>query len=244
MVDAGAARGASGAVEKSYLILGALPAQGWIGAAEVARRTGLPRSTVHRILGLLADLRLADRHLNGYRLGERMRDLAVQASGIRPSALRDRLLPYLLDLYRVTNHAVLLGVPGDGGVLCLERLHGHHGVHLPITVGSVTPPGSTAMGRVLLAFADGSLMAGPDGLRQDLGRVRRTGIAVEVGGCRPGVTSLAVPVWGPGRRVAAAISVAGPAGGLDVSAVSGVLRRVGHAASQAVARWPEARAAG
>src|SRR5947209_16205774 len=82
-------------LEKAYFVLGALPADGnWIGLSEVARITGLPKSTVHRLLGMLTNLRLADRHGSGYRLGPRMMSLVQHASGGYASALRDFLLPH------------------------------------------------------------------------------------------------------------------------------------------------------
>lgn len=230
-----------GAVEKSYLVLDTLPANGGvIRLAEVARRAGLPKSTAHRILNLLTSLRLADKQDNGYRLGTRIIDLADQASRHRPWELRDRLLPHLLDLFASTGHAVHLGVPHPRGVLCLERLHGHQTVLLPFRIGQVLPAHYTALGRVLLAF-DGDAPASDDaGLLIELDRVRRTGISVDQGGFRPLVTCVAAPVRGPNGRVAAAIMVAGPAQRLRIPKVTAALRQIADTASRGLALVREA----
>ncbi len=223
-------------VEKSYLVLGALPVDGdWIGASEVARNTGLPKSTVHRLLGVLADLRLADRQAAGYRLGPRMLNLARQASGGRALALRDLLLPHLLDLFQATGLAVHLGVEHEHGVLCLEHLHGHRGLPLPIRTGSVLPRHTTAMGKVLAAHSDETGDELPARLRAELARIRRDGIAVNLGGPARNVTSLAIPVWDSARTVAAVIAVAGPSHTVDVQAASRQLRRAAHAAARELA---------
>ncbi|GAA2594823.1 IclR family transcriptional regulator [Dactylosporangium fulvum] len=222
-------------VERSYLVLGNLPADGGsIGVSEVARRTGLPKSTAYRILTLLTGLRLADRCDNGYRLGHRIIELAGQSGRPRASVLRDRLLPHLLDLFTLTGHAVYLGVPYDAGVLCLEDLHGHQAVPLPVRLGRITPAHRTAMGRVLLAF-DADVPAGADApgdLDTDLDRLRAGGIAVDTGTFRAGIDCVAAPVWAPGRRIAAAIMVAGPAGRVDIALVSRQVRQAAAGASR------------
>ncbi|MEV1023669.1 IclR family transcriptional regulator [Streptomyces sp. NPDC050264] len=241
-----------GAVEKSFLVLDHLPGDGnWIGVSEIARRTGLPKTTVHRILGLLTGLGLADHPAGGYRLGRRIVDLVAQTPCVRTLALRDQLLPYLLDLYRLTDEAVHLGVLREQGVLCLERLHGHRSAPLPLRIGSILPPHATALGKALLAFTDESLAGrgldgdlphitsrtlatGPD-LQDDLDRVRERGVALDRGEFRQGVVCVAVPVWGRGRALAGAVSVCGPAFRVDVERTARELRQVAYEASRTLA---------
>ncbi|HXR71093.1 IclR family transcriptional regulator [Actinocrinis sp.] len=227
-------------LEKAYFVLGALPADGnWISLSEVARITGLPKSTVHRLLGMLTNLRLADRHGSGYRLGPRMMSLVQHASGGYASALRDFLLPHLLDLFQSTGHAVHLCVEHMHGALCLEHLHGHSGTRLRLKSGSVLPKYSTAMGKMLAAHSDcaeGDELSAD--LQAELERIRREGIAVDLGGLGRGLTCVATPIWGPARTVVAVFAVTGPVHGLDVPAVSRQLRRTAHCAGRDLARSP------
>ncbi|WP_165485539.1 IclR family transcriptional regulator [Protofrankia symbiont of Coriaria ruscifolia] len=227
-------------LEKAYFVLGALPADGaWIGLSEVARITGLPKSTVHRLLGTLTNLRLADRHGAGYRLGPRMMSLVKHASGGYASALRDFLLPHLLDLFQSTGHSVHLCVEHMHGALCLEHLHGHTGVRLRVKSGSVLPKHTTAIGRVLTAHSD--FVADDDltaELSGELKRIRREGIAIDVNGLCRGTTCVAAPIWSPARTVMAVFAVTGPVHGLDVPAVSHQLRRAAHSAARDLARSP------
>ncbi|MFE6974947.1 IclR family transcriptional regulator [Streptomyces sp. NPDC057682] len=256
---AGERRTPPGAVEKSLLILDILPGDGnAIGVSEVARRIGLPKTTVHRILGLLTELGLAEHRPAGYGLGRRIIDLVRETPCMRTTQLRDRLLPYLCDLYRLTDEAVHLGVLRDQGVLCLERLHGVRSAALPVRVGSILPAHGTAMGKVLLAFADDVLreewlttrltahtartLTGGAALQRELELVRSRGFAVDRGEFRPQVMCLAAPVWGRGRTLAAAVSVSGPAHRLDPAETTRQLRHVAHAASRALASAPDGHA--
>ncbi|WP_165485537.1 IclR family transcriptional regulator domain-containing protein [Protofrankia symbiont of Coriaria ruscifolia] len=146
-----------GAVAKSVLILDVLPGDGnLVGVSEVARRTSLPKTTALRLLGLLTDLGLAERHPSGYRLGRHVGGLVKSTPCLRRDGLREQLLPFLLDLQRLTDEAVHLGVLRDQGVLCLERLFGHRSAPAPIGAGSVLPAHGTALGKVLLAFGEGA----------------------------------------------------------------------------------------
>jgi IclR family KDG regulon transcriptional repressor len=242
-----------GAVAKSMLVLDTLPGDGTsIGVSEVARRTGLPKTTVHRILGLLADLELAeqDQHKAGYRLGPRIVDLVRETPCMRTARLRDRLLPYLLDLHRLTEEAVHLGVLRDHGVLVLERLYGHRSAVLPVRAGTVLPAHCTALGKALLAHADDAgrdrwntpsltsytprtLRTG-EALSRELQMVRTRGYALDRGEYRPDVVCLSAPIWGRGRIPVAAVSVSGPLQRLDMAEISARLRHVADAASRSL----------
>jgi DNA-binding IclR family transcriptional regulator len=245
--------GPPGAVEKSMLVLDTLPGDGSsIGVSEVARRTGLPKTTVHRILGLLADLDLADHddYMAGYRLGRRIVDLVRETPCMRTARLRDRLLPYLLDLYRMTEEAVHLGVLRDHGILVLERLYGHRSAPLSVRAGTVLPAHCTALGKTLLAHTDDTgrdrwitdrltaytprtLRTG-EALTRDLSLARKRGYAVDSGEYRANLVCLAAPVWGRGRIPVAAVSVSGPADRMDLAEVSARLRHVTNAASRSL----------
>jgi IclR family transcriptional regulator, KDG regulon repressor len=95
-----------------------------VGVSELARRCGMPKSTAHRILGLLERSRLVRRVPAGYRLGCRLYDL-VNSLHRCQHKLRECLLPYLVDIYEATHATVHLWVLEDDAAICLERRRDH-----------------------------------------------------------------------------------------------------------------------
>ena len=75
--------------------------------SELSKASGLPKSTVHRLLARLIDLGAIEPHGVGYKIGLEM----FQLGSVTPaSALRDMAVPYLATVHRWTGHTVLLGV--------------------------------------------------------------------------------------------------------------------------------------
>jgi DNA-binding IclR family transcriptional regulator len=232
-----------GAVEKADLVLGSFPPdRGCVGVTELARRCGLAKSTTHRVLQVLEAIGMVARLPGGYRLGHRLHELASIAGGGRPSQIRECVLPHLLDLYEQTHLTVHLGVWTDGEVLIADRLHGRAGQCVPPQVGTRVTARSSALGKVMLAYAaePARRQAEPSPATQlsqarleaELRTIRQQGIAFCPDGPLPGVVRVAAPVWGPRRSLIAAISVSGHRARFDASTV---VRHVRHAASAASA---------
>lgn len=235
-----------GAVEKADLVLGSFPRDRvCVGVTELARRCGLAKSTTHRVLQVLETIGMVIRLPAGYRLGHRLHELADIASGERPSQIRECVLPHLLDLYEQTRLTVHLGVWTGGEVLIADRLHGHTGQCVPPPVGTRVTACSSALGKVVLAYAaEPALWPARDPLatsspatqisqarlETELRTIRQQGVAFCPYGPLPGVVSVAAPVWGPRRSLVAAISVSGHRTRFDTGTV---VRQVRHAASAA-----------
>lgn len=120
--------------------------------SEIARRTGLPLSTAHRIVGELADWGALERDDNGqWRVGLRLWEVGSLCP--RGQILREVALPYLQDLYEVTHENVQLAVREGTELVFVERIAGHRSVDLKTMVGTRFPLPATGVGMVLLAFA-------------------------------------------------------------------------------------------
>ncbi|MDQ6641657.1 MAG: helix-turn-helix domain-containing protein, partial [Actinomycetota bacterium] len=92
---------------KSLLVLEAFaPDDGGLSLAELTRRTGLAKGTVHRVAGDLVSARLLDRADDGYHLGRRLFELGMRASVER--TLVEVATPFLEDLYELTHETVHL----------------------------------------------------------------------------------------------------------------------------------------
>jgi len=249
----GAPGGPPGAVEKSFVVLETVAAAPQpLGVSELARQTGLPKSTVHRILAILVDFGLVRRGQDGYRLGRRLTDPPDGLTDRRRLLLRERVVPYLLDLYELTHEAVHLAVLSGTAVVYLDRLHGRRSAVAAVRASSGTPAHVTAVGRVLLAYSPLEVLSrylqeGPGRLSRSaaggtdldglLTRIREQGIAVGQDEPVPGIRTVAAPVLGPDRRALAAIAVTGSKGRIDSRAVLAV-RRAAYEAALAVRDLP------
>src|SRR5688572_13430242 len=128
-------------------------------ALEIAERTGLALSTVHRLLAQLIELRAVARTsehtyapgLGVWELGE----LSYVALGMREQAV-----PYLARLYEMTGETVHLAVldaptPADATALLIARLIGRRSTPTAGRPGGRYPLHATAVGKVLLSTRTG-----------------------------------------------------------------------------------------
>ncbi|MFF3571622.1 IclR family transcriptional regulator [Nocardia jiangxiensis] len=206
-------------VERMTLILDAIDGpDSRLTLQEVARRTHLPRSTVHRILDQLVRLGWVD-HLDlGYCLGRRARRLG--GSDNRHGLIRAAAAPLLHELHMQTGLVVHLAVLERDESVYLDKMGGRLATTLPSRVGGRVPAHTTAGGKAMLAWIDpeqvdrlcGRHLVGSTDrtitelplLHQDLNRIRqRHGIAYERGEAVSGIGCVGVAVRGPDGPVAA-----------------------------------------
>jgi len=190
--------------------------------SELSRRTGLPLTTAHRLVGELERWGGLERGEDGrYRIGLRMVELAALCP--RGVGLRDIALPYMQDLYEATHQNVQLAVrEGIDGVY-IERIAGREAITVRTRVGAHWPLHATGVGLVLLAFAPPAVQEAvlaaplrrftpytitePAVLRRTLAEVRRTGVAVSDRQIDDDAYSVGAPVYGPDGNCVAALSV-------------------------------------
>lgn len=119
---------------------------------QIARWTGLPLSTTHRLLAEMEQWGALERAQDGtWHVGLRLWETASGCP--RGQILRDIALPFLQDLYEATHENIQLGVREGSELVFVERIAGHRSVELLTMVGGRFPLVSTGMGRVLLAYA-------------------------------------------------------------------------------------------
>ncbi|MDF5754576.1 IclR family transcriptional regulator [Spongiactinospora sp. TRM90649] len=197
-----------------------------VSLAELVRRTGLHKATVHRLSRDLVANRLLDRADGGYRLSGGLFELGMLASLER--SLLEVAMPFLQDLYERTHETIHLGVREGRDVVYVAKIGGHRQARAPSRPGGRMPLHCTAIGKVLLAYADDGLrhdvltgplerrtphtVVAPGALRRQLQRVAETGVAFEHEESALGLLCVAAPVLGRDDETLAAISVAGPTG--------------------------------
>ncbi|GII55286.1 IclR family transcriptional regulator [Planotetraspora thailandica] len=219
--------------------------------AELSRRTGLPKTTAHRLLGVLCRRGFARRIGIDYAVGDQLATLAGPGPRTIPGGRRI-VLPYMVRLYELTRQTVNLAVARGLEVAYVERVYGHARVSSPSDGLDRAPLHCTATGKVLLAFnaelnatfrEAGAMrrmtrrtIPGPAALDRELHMVRRTGIAFSREEFAEGVACAAAPVFGPDGRICMAVGVAGPSPILALPEVAGTVKKTAHAMSGAVSR--------
>ncbi|RMI32853.1 IclR family transcriptional regulator [Nocardia stercoris] len=215
-------RGAAGPVsmiERMTLILDAFDAATpTLSLLDITTRTGLPRSTVHRILDQMIRLRWLAHTVGGYRLGLRALELGGVAAG--HNEIRDAAAPLLHDLAQRTGLVAHLAVLDGREVVYLDKTAGRTAPPVPTRLGGRLPAHATAVGKAMLAgleppIAEAALRARlprltnrtlwePDTLQREFTQIRlRQGIAVDREESMPGIACVAAPVRNRGLAPAA-----------------------------------------
>jgi DNA-binding IclR family transcriptional regulator len=190
--------------------------------SELARASGLPKSTVHRLLARLVDLGALEHHRSGYKLGLGL----LQLGATTPAAnMRDLSIPFLVALQRWSGLTVTCAVLRDFDTVFIERLAPLDETFHLARVGARLPANCTAIGKALLAQEDLDDLAAflPDRLPQltpysitdsaqfveHLRIVVKEGVAREYGEAQLDLESIGMPVVVNGMTVAA-VAVSGP----------------------------------
>ena len=219
--------------------------------SQISRRTGLPLTTTHRLVGELTRWGALERDEAGdYRIGLRLWEAASLAP--RSVGLREAALPFLEDLYEATHQNVQLAVLDGTDAVYIERISGRDAVHVITRPGGRLPLHATGVGLVLLAYAPDDVLervlsaplrrytrrtiTDPGRLRRELAEVRRTGVAISRRQIELISISVAAPIRAAGQ-VVAALSVVVPSENADprrytpavVAAAHGISRTLGAA---------------
>ena len=227
-----------------------------LGVTELARRLGLGKSTVHRLLATLAAEHLVEQNpqTGKYRLGLKVYELGALVSVHMD--LHEAAIAHLHELRNRTGETVQLAVLDGREVVYVERLESSHTLRLFGRVGHRNLAHCTSTGKVLLAaLPDAALdrlldgwtlepktpytITDPEALRAELDAVRARGYAENMNEAEIGVASVAAPVRGAAGDVVAALSVAAPVmrldgksvrtfAGMTVTAAEAVSRRLGY----------------
>ncbi|MQA88038.1 MAG: helix-turn-helix domain-containing protein [Streptosporangiales bacterium] len=201
--------------DQALLLLLTLAESGPGTAAELAQRLGLNRTVVHRLLATLVARAFAHRDADGrYQLGTVLFGLANHVEG----RLRAITVPVLESLAaRFGETAVLAVADGDHAVPVEQARGSRNLMHVDYHPGIRHPLWQGAHGRAILAnmaavTISRLLETAPEPVRYGrlLDEVRDLGYAISQDELQVGVTGLAAPVFGPGRRVIASVGVVAP----------------------------------
>jgi IclR family transcriptional regulator, pca regulon regulatory protein len=200
-----------------------------IGVSELSRGLDLSRSTVHRYVATLAKLGYLqqDPDSKRYRLGPKVLDLGFSA--LNSMDLLEISAPHLRKLSDETQRTVNLAILDGIDVVYIERCRsarpGQQEIDLNLHVGARLPAYCTAMGKAIMAFLAEERLEeliaqidfvprGPKTLtdskafREDLAKIRESGIAVNDEELAYGLRSIAAPIYTQSGEVLAAVNLA------------------------------------
>jgi DNA-binding IclR family transcriptional regulator len=226
-------------VRKALAIIDLIAEHGPASLAELATKTGLPKSTLFRLLSTISQAGFVERTPGGqyalavklWRVGARAIDFAT-IHPVVAAALRD-----LVDLTSETAH---FSVYEGGYAVQVDKVECSQPIRAPTRIGGRSPGYASATGKALLAYQSSdeiqrvaglaerhtaATILGPERLVEELAHVRRVGFATNRGEWREGVWSVAAPVFDHRSQLVGSIGVSGPQNRME-PAFDGIARAV------------------
>src|SRR5579872_487103 len=246
-------------VRSTFQILEELSRAGSLNLNEITIRTGVPKSTVFRILTTLhhLDYVLRDESKRAYAISPNLADLANDTASAE--ALRHAALPYMIGLRDEFGETVNLGRLHLDKVVYLEVVPSEYALRLNERPGASVWAHASALGKCVLAEAPLDVVAGildhrklpaltphtitdAEEFRRELRRVRERGYAFDREETTLLATCVAAPIRDAQGRAVAGMSISGPCSRFnprrDKRVVEGLLRAAA-AISQQYSRRPE-----
>ncbi len=191
------------AVDRALAILAAFEGEPTpLTLAELARRTGLYKSTLLRLMASLQEFGYLVQLPDGrYHLGPT--PFRLGAVYQRANNLHDQVMPVLRQLVAAGTESASFHIRHDAKRrLCVFRVDSQHSTLDRVEAGMLLPLDRGAAGKVILAF---------DGEKgETFDRIRENCIATSFGERDPDCAGMACPVFGPNGKLAGALSLSGP----------------------------------
>jgi len=189
-----------------------------LSLAELARRTGLVKSTIMRLAVSLEQYRLVARLPDGsYRLDAET--LRLGTAYQQAFSLSDHVMPALNELAAKTGETPSFYVRNGDERLCLFRVESASRVRMHVQPGDTRPMDKSAIAQTLRKYE-----AGPPSADDEL-PLFTSGIT------DPHAAALAMPVFGIGNTLIGALSISGPVSRLTAARAEqfkDYLAEIGH----------------
>ena len=212
-------------IEKAVKILETLAAaEDPMPLRELARRTQLPKSTLHGIISTLRQTGLVEQSvLDGrYGLGLHLFELGCAASSSR--SITSVCRPFLQNLANRAGETAFLAALDGSETLLLEVAEASNPLRVALAPGTRLPLHCTAQGKVFLAWNENAMRqvcrgepvaytphthTTPEQIQADVAATRERGYAIEDGEHRIGLRAIAAPIADAEGRVRYTIGVVG-----------------------------------
>jgi DNA-binding IclR family transcriptional regulator len=220
-------RGGVQSIERAFAILDQIAHHEGISLADLSKKVGLHNSTAFHLVRTMVELGLVRqaKDTKRYHLGRTIFRLAARS--FSEVELVGIATPFLESLAADTGESSHLALRTDSGVVIVARVAGSGMFQLVERAGGMRPAHCTGLGKVLLAaLPDDQLdrvlaaselrawtpktLTDVDMLRQELRRVRETGIGYDDAEFDIEVRCVAAPIYDFRGQVAGAVGISGP----------------------------------
>lgn len=226
-------RGPAGmrAVERAVQVLNTLSERpSGMSLVDLARSTGIPMTTLHRLLAVLRSASLVAETATGlHTIG--VGSVVLARAFLDGVDLRDVAKPEMAAVVAQTGETCHLGVLASVHIVYLEKIDSPHPVRMHSSVGGTNPAISTAIGRAILANSPESVVLdvveGSErlfGMRPDakelaglLEQVRLSGYSTDLQDNEMGICCVGAPIFDHTGHVIAGLSLSTPASRFDPS---------------------------
>jgi DNA-binding IclR family transcriptional regulator len=255
--DRGADQPRIAAIQHAVAVLRAFSAaEPLLGVNEIARRVGLHKSTVSRILATLEDAHLVERDAASGRFSLGPGVVALAGPLLANLNVREVAQPYLQQLAQDTGESVSLSIWNHGEAVNVDQVFGPGLIQHIAPIGSRSPAHCTATGKTFLAYAPpGEVQAilargftrftnrtitDARTLQAELDQIRALGYALNDRELADNLIATAAPIRDHRGQVVAAVGVSAPAfdniqerlerfAGLTMTTAASISRRLGYA---------------
>jgi IclR family transcriptional regulator, KDG regulon repressor len=194
-------------------------------AKQVADRSHLPVSTVHRFLTNLEAAGFLNCSGNVYHLG--IACFAIGQAALAQLDIRRVSLPYLQELNRQTRETVHLTVRHGYTAVYVEKLDSTEQLRIYSRIGAAVPLYCTAVGKVMMAYMPEdqqkqllpqltlkrftpNTVGNLQELESELHRIRKNGYACDLEEHELHIRCVAAPIWDHAGSVNASLSITAP----------------------------------
>lgn len=197
-----------------------------IGVTDIGQRTGLHKSTVHRLLNALADRGYVEKNpKNGtYKLG--LKFIEISSLFLNKLELKTEARPYLRRLAEQVGQPVHLAILMGRDAVYIDKVEAVNSIRMYSQIGRRVPVYCTAIGKVLLSGLEQDELAAlldelefrsytvntiktKDELLAHVNRARELGWAVDDEEHEDGIRCVSAPVYDYTGKIIAAVSVSG-----------------------------------
>ncbi|MCS5479029.1 IclR family transcriptional regulator [Corynebacterium sp. YIM 101645] len=221
----------SAASVKPLLVLGKISAildaftltRPTLSLGEIRETTGMPASTVQRLVTNLVSQGFLEREDDSFRIGLKMAYWAAPAT--RGVEILDLFNPLLKELRDLTGETVCFFRPEREYRVCVAMAETRHALRRAMRVGAILPLYAGSAGHVLLAWnpellqriKDAPLqpltdatITSPEELEAVVKKTRRDGFSITTGQREDGASGMSAPVFDSTGTAVGALTISGP----------------------------------
>lgn len=194
---------------------------------KLAEETGLSKSTVHRLLSTLIELKYVKQDMDTERYTIGYRALYLSRNLINTSSLIATVKPYLQSLVEDINETIHLCVEEHEEVVYIDKIESNQTIRMSSRIGSRAPLYCTGVGKMILSGKTDEdvqditsriefIKKTPNTIItyekfiEEIFHIRRQGYALDDVENEEGIRCIAVPIYDFSGEIIASFSVSGP----------------------------------